>query len=67
MTIEEFGSVLNLKPSYIKSHWNRIVECQLKQDIEVYKIGRGDSTKYGVKFPWDDDVIWDIDAIDFII
>ena len=38
MTLEEFSSVFDIKPSYVKSHWNRIVESKRRQNIEVYKI-----------------------------
>ena len=52
MTLEEFSSVFDIKPSYVKTHWNRIVESKKRQNIEVYKIGRGDSTRYGIRFSW---------------
>lgn len=68
MTLEEFSSIFDIKPSYVKSHWNRIVESKRRQNIEVYKIGRGDSTRYGIRFSWtpEGEVIWDVDALEMM-
>ena len=34
----------------------------------VYKIGRGDSTRYGIRFSWtpEGEVIWDVDALEMM-
>ena len=41
MSSDELADVLQLKESYIRSHWPRIVESYEKQNIKLYKLGRG--------------------------
>ena len=64
MTVEELGDVLDLKPSYIKSHWTRIVENQKKKNIYLYKIGRGENTNYGIQMPWETEPVWNTDSLE---
>ena len=67
MTSEELGDVLQLKESYIRTHWPRIVRTYEKQDIKLYKRGRGQNEDYGVKFPWDISPVWDTDELEIMI
>ena len=67
MTSEELGDVLRLKESYIRTHWPRIVRTYEKQDIKLYKRGRGQNADYGVKFPWDISPVWDTDELEIMI
>ena len=66
MTISELGEVLNLKESYIRTHWPRIVKSYKKQNIELHKVGRGENARYGIKMPYDEDVVFDVDALEII-
>ena len=49
MSSDELADVLQLKESYIRSHWPRIVESYEKQNIKLYKLGRGATANYGVQ------------------
>lgn len=66
MTSEELGEVLHLKESYIRNHWTRIVKTYKKRSIFLYKVGRGDEANYGIKLPWEPEVIFDVDALEMI-
>ena len=66
MSVDELGEVLQLKSSYIKTHWNVIVSRQEKRGVKLYKVGRGDSAQYGIQFSWDDEPVWSVDAIEMI-
>lgn len=66
MTSEELGDVLQLKESYIRSHWPRIVNTYEKQNIKLYKMGRGANASYGVQMPWDSEICWDVDALEML-
>ena len=46
MSSDELADVLQLKESYIRSHWPRIVESYEKQNIKLYKLGRGAAANY---------------------
>ena len=66
MSSDELADVLQLKESYIRSHWPRIVESYEKQNIKLYKLGRGAAANYGVQMPWDNEIVWSVDALEMI-
>lgn len=66
MSLNELGSLLNLKPSYIKYHWNVVKERYEKRGIFLYKLGRGEEANYGVKLPWESEIVFDPDELDMI-
>ena len=66
MSSDELAEVLQLKESYIRSHWPRIVESYEKQNIKLYKLGRGAAANYGVQMPWDNEIVWDVDALEMM-
>ena len=63
MSSDELADVLQLKESYIRSHWPRIVESYEKQNITLYKLGRGAAANHRVQMPWDTEIVWDVDAL----
>lgn len=64
MMSDELAEVLHIKESYIRAHWPRIVNSYEKQNIKLFKIGRGESANYGIQMPWDDEIIWSTDALE---
>ena len=66
MSSGELADVLQLKESYIRSHWPRIVESYEKQNIKLYKLGRGAAANYGVQMAWDNEIVWDVDALEMM-
>ena len=66
MSSDELADVLQLKESYIRSHWPRIVESYEKQNIKLYKLGRGAAANYGVQMPWDNEIVWSVDALEMM-
>lgn len=49
MTGEELANELKIKESYLKTHWNKIVNNRAKIGIVLVKKGRGAETNYGIK------------------
>lgn len=66
MTSGELASILFIKESYVRSHWTRIVDSYAKQNIKLYKIGRGASANYGIQMPWDTSIVWDTDEFEMM-
>ena len=66
MSSDELADVLRLQESYIRSHWPRIVESYEKQNIKLYKLGRGAAANYGVQMPWDNEIVFDVDALEMM-
>jgi hypothetical protein len=66
MTREELGCVLGVSESYLKYHEKKALTAKARENIEIQKIGRGDSAQYGVRFPWMIDMAWSIDEIEMI-
>ena len=66
MSSDELADILQLKESYIRSHWPRIVESYEKQNIKLYKLGRGAAANYGVQMPWDNEIVFDVDALEMM-
>ena len=49
MTSIELASILGIKETYLKSHWQDIVKSNARAGIELYKKGRGAAAEYGIK------------------
>ena len=49
MTSVELASILGIKETYLKSHWQDIIKSNARAGIELYKKGRGASADYGIR------------------
>lgn len=63
MTSHEIASVLQIKETYLRSHWQDIIKSNAKAGIELYKKGRGQSAEYGIKAWGMKEVCWDYEEI----
>lgn len=61
----ELASILDVTDSYLKNHWQKALTAKKKQGIELYKVGRGEDAVYGIKYPWESEIIWDTDCIEY--
>jgi hypothetical protein len=59
MTLSELAAELNLKESYLKSHWALIVRRYESYGIALKKRGRGKTADFGVKGYNDKEVRWE--------
>lgn len=62
----ELAELLNVSENSMKAHWVRFCKAQEKQGVFLYKLGRGENAEYGVKFPWESDVVWNVDELEII-
>ena len=60
MTIQELANELELKDTYLKSHWALIVKRYEGYGIALVKRGRGKTADYGIKNYGDNDIRWTI-------
>lgn len=58
MTREELANYLGMEENYLRGHWTQVINNYNKRGIELYKLGRGISARYGIKVPWESKVIW---------
>lgn len=58
MKIEELANELELKDTYLKSHWALIVRRYEGYGIELAKRGRGKTADYGIKGYEDKEIRW---------
>ena len=58
MSIQELANELELKDTYLKSHWALIVKRYEGYGIVLAKRGRGKSADYGIKNYSDNDIRW---------
>lgn len=58
MKIEELANELELKDTYLKSHWALIVRRYEGYGIELAKRGRGKTADYGIKSYEDKEIRW---------
>lgn len=65
MSIEELAGLLDLSENYLYKHFKRIRESYAKQNIMIYKVGKGSDAKYGIQYPWDREPIFDTDAMEY--
>ena len=61
MTSYELADVLQIKETYLKSHWRDIVRSNARAGIELHKRGRGASAEFGIKGWGMKEVCWDYD------
>ena len=66
MTCAELGELLKLKDSYIKTPWNRVADSYERRGYRLYKVGRGDEAMYGIKVPWQAEIVWNVDELEMI-
>lgn len=59
----ELASLLGVTEPSLRAHWGRIKASQEKQGVFLYKRGRGEEAEYGIKYPWEYEVIWDTDEL----
>ena len=59
MTIEELAAELELKPSYLRSHWALIVKRYASYNVILVKQGRGKRADYGIKAYRDKELRWE--------
>lgn len=60
MTSEELADYLGMEEKHLRKHWIQVINSYNKRGIELYKLGRGISARYGVKVPWESNVVWNI-------
>lgn len=58
MTIQELANELELKDTYLKSHWALIVKRYEGYGIVLAKRGRGKTADYGIKNYEDKEIRW---------
>ena len=63
MTSGELANVLQIKETYLRSHWQDIVRSNGRAGIELYKQGRGMTATYGIKGWGMKEVCWNYDEI----
>jgi hypothetical protein len=63
MSSQELADYLQIKESYLRSHWRDIVKSNAKVGVELYKRGRGPQAEYGVKGWGIEEVCWDFDYL----
>ena len=63
MSSQELADYLQIKESYLRSHWRDIVKSNAKVGVELYKRGRGQQAEYGVKGWGMEEVCWDFDYL----
>ena len=63
MSSQELADYLQIKESYLRSHWRDIVKSNAKVGVELYKRGRGPHAEYGVKGWGMEEVCWDFDYL----
>ena len=66
MTSHELANILQIKETYLRSHWQDIVKSNARAGIELYKRGRGASADYGFKGWGMKDVCWDYNVLNKI-
>ena len=59
MTSAELAAELRIKETYLRSHWQRIVESNERAGITLVKMGRGENAAYGIKGYGDDNIRWE--------
>jgi hypothetical protein len=63
MTSFELANVLQIKETYLRSHWQDIVKSNARAGIELYKRGRGATAAYGIKAWGMTEVCWEYNKI----
>ena len=63
MTSFELANILQIKETYLRSHWQDIVKSNAKAGVELYKRGRGQYAEYGIKAWGMTEVCWDFDDL----
>ena len=63
MTSFELANILQIKESYLRSHWQDIVKSNARAGIELYKRGRGVTAAYGIKAWGMTEVCWEYNKI----
>ena len=63
MSSQELADVLQIRESYLRSHWQDIVKSNARAGIELYKRGRGPYAEYGIKGWGMKEVCWDFDDL----
>lgn len=61
MTREELADYLGMEENYLLKHWTQVTNNYNKRGIDLYKLGRGISARYGIKVPWESNVVWNIE------
>lgn len=56
----ELATELKIKESYLRNHWQLIVQRYQGYGITLVKVGRGDKAEYGIKQPWDKEIRWEV-------
>ena len=56
MTLSELAAELDLKETYLRSHWALLVKRYGSYGIELVKLGRGKLSNYGIKSYNDEEV-----------
>ena len=59
MTIQELANELELKDTYLRSHWALIVRRYDTYGVTLAKRGRGKTADYGIKNYGDSDIRWE--------
>lgn len=59
MTLSDLAAELNLKESYLRSHWALVVRRYESYGIALRKRGRGKTADFGVKGYNDTEVRWE--------
>ena len=59
MTSAQLADELRIKETYLRSHWQRIVESNERAGITLVKMGRGENAAYGIKGYGDDNIRWE--------
>ena len=59
MTLAELAAELELKESYLRSHWALIVERYRGYNVTLVKSGRGKRAQYGIKAYGDKELRWE--------
>lgn len=60
MTSFELADELQLKESYLRSHWRLIVDRYAGYGITLVKIGRGNKANFGIKSYGDSEIRWEV-------
>ena len=59
MTLSELAAELELKETYLRSHWALVVRRYESYGVELRKRGRGKTADFGVKGYNDKEVRWE--------
>lgn len=63
MSSQELANYLDIKETYLRSHWQDIVKSNARAGVELYRRGRGASADFGIKGWGMQDVCWNAEEL----